>query len=291
VSGAPTDLLLDTKAESFYISNQDGTLARFDWKSGNGKFFSGKGHGKAVKAIALSGDHVVTAGFDDRLRLSSKSSDTFSTDAVALGGQPTSVAAGHKDHTLLAVGLANSKLVLLKGGEIKATLDISFVPTSVSFGRDDSHLVVGGKDKKVHFYHVTGSGLTADKEYKESDKEVTLAHYNPEGSLLATIDKDKRIYFYNKEGKNLNPLGWEYHAATVTHGAWSPSGARYATGSADESIIIWSDFKKFSEDTRLHIKDAHSQGVELVAFWDENTLISVGSDRSVKIWELPALKT
>jgi len=244
-----------------------------------------------VKAITLSGDHVATVGFDDRLRLSSKSSSAYSTDAVALGGQPTSVASGHKDPTLLAVGLTNSKLVLLKGGEIKTTLDLSYVPNGVSFSRDDSHLVVAGKDKKVHFYNVTSSGLTAaGKEFKESDKEVILAHYNHDGSLLATIDKDKRIYFYNTEGKNLNPLGWEYHAATVTHGAWSPSGARYATGSADETIIIWSDFKKFSEDTRLLIPDAHSQGVEFVAFWDENTLISVGSDRSVKIWDLPPLK-
>jgi len=280
-------LKLDHGSEAFYVSNLDGQVSRFDWKTGIGKFLTGKGHGKAVKALTSSGDSLITVGLDDRLRVNDKKSNKWSTDAIALGGQPVHVTSGKKDSTLVAVALANSNLVLLHKGTIKGTTSIGFVPNYVDFSADDSELVVGGKDKKVHFFSVTGDGFKHTKEYKESDKEVIIAHYRPDQSLVATVDRDKRIYFFNKDGKNLNSLGWEYHAATVSAGAWSPSGKRYATGSADESIIVWSDLTKFSEDSRLLIKDAHCTGVDFVAFWDEDTLVSVGSDRSIRIWDLP----
>jgi len=242
-----------------------------------------------VKNLVVSGKNVVSVGFDDKLRYNDIKGVTFGTDALALGAQPTALAAGKKDSSVIAVGLANSKLLYVKDGAIKSTLDLGYVPLSIDFSIDDKEIAVGGKDKKVHFYTVGSDSFTKGREYKDSDKEVTHVTHRPDGSLLATIDKDRRLYFYNNEGKNLNPLGWEYHNATVTCGAWSPSGARYATGSVDETILVWSDFKTFKDEARLLIKDAHSQGVEFVAFWDENTLISVGSDRSTRIWDLPSL--
>jgi len=248
--------------------------------------FSGKGHGKNIKSVVVSGKSLVSVGYDDKLRYNDLKDVTFGTDALALGGQPTALAAGRKDSSLIAVGLANSKLVFVKNGAIKSTLDLGYVPSSIDFSIDDKEIAVGGKDKKVHFYTVGSDSFTKGREYKESDKEVTHVLHRPDGSLLATIDRDRRLYFYNAEGKNLNSGGWEYHSATVNCGAWSPSGARFATGSADETILIWSDFKTFKDEQRLHIKDAHSQGVEQIAFWDENTLISVGGDRSTRIWDL-----
>jgi WD40 repeat protein len=289
VLAQPTAMRLSVSEGHFYVSNIDGYVTQFDWKTGNGKFFTGKGHGKNVNHLAVSGKNLVSVGFDDKLRYNDIKGTTFGTDALALGGQPTALAAGKKDPSILAVGLANSKLLFVKDGAIKSTLDVGYVPSSIEFSIDDKEIAVGGKDKKVHFYTVGSDSFTKGKEYKDSDKEVTHTLFRPDGSLLATIDKEKRLYFYNTEGKNLNPHGWEYHNATVTCGAWSPSGARFATGSVDETIIVWSDFKTFKDETRLHIKDAHSQGVELVAFWDENTLISVGSDRSIRIWDLPSL--
>jgi len=289
VLAAPTDLRLDVPNGHFYISNLDGYVTQFDYKTGNGKFFTGKGHQKNIKSVVVSGKSLVSVGYDDKLRYNDIKDGTFGNDALALGGQPTALAAGKKDSSVLAVGLANSKLLFVKDGSIKSTLDLGFVPTSIDFSIDDREIAVGGKDKKVHFYDVKSDSFTKGREYKDSDKEVTHVLHRPDGSLVATIDRDKRLYFYNKEGKQLNSGGWEYHSATVACGAWSPSGARFATGSADETILIWSDFKTFKDEQRVHIKDGHSQGVEQLAFWDENTLISVGSDRSTRIWDLSAL--
>jgi len=237
----------------------------------------------------VSGKSLVSVGFDDKLRYNDIKDGTFGNDALAIGGQPSALATGKKDSSLIAVGLATSKLLFVKDGAIKSTLDLGYVPISIDFSIDDKEIAVGGKDKKVHFYTVGSGEFTKGREYKDSDKEVTHVLHRPDGSLLATIDKDKRLYFYNNEGKQLNSGGWEYHSATVSCGAWSPSGARFATGSADESIIVWSDFKTFKDEHRLLIKDAHSQGVECLAFWDENTLVSVGCDRSTRIWDLASL--
>jgi len=290
IQAAPTDLKVDQKDGSFYVTNIEGYAVKYDWKDGNGSFFSGKGHaGKTVHHSVVSGDHLVTVGFDDTLRYNNKKDKIFGTDPVALGGQPAAIAVGNKDSSLIAVALGNQKLLLIQNGEIKSTIDLSFKPNHLNFSVDDSEIAIAGKDKVLHFFSVTGGKLSKGREYKDSDKEITEVHYRPDGSLVATIDKDKRLYFYNKDGKNLNSLGWEYHAATVTSGAWSPSGKRFATGSADESILVWSDFVKFDDNCRLHIKDAHSQGVEFLQFWDDNTLISVGSDRSIKVWDLPPL--
>jgi len=289
VNAAPTDLKLSVEAGSFYVSNIDGFVTKFDWKSGNGTFFGGKGHGKNIKSLGVTGKHLVSVGYDDKLKLNDTKSLTFGTDSLSLGGQPAALAIGRKDNNLVIVGLTQKQLVLVRDGAIKATLEVGYVPSHIDFSIDDKEIAVGGKDKKVHYYTITSDKFVAGREYADSDKEVTHVLHRPDGGLLATIDRDRRLYFYTKEGKNLNPTGWEYHSATVTSGAWSPSGARFASGSVDETIIIWSDFKTFKDGARLLIKDAHSQGVEHLAFWDENTLISVGGDRSVRIWDLPPI--
>jgi len=238
--------------------------------------------------LGLSGGALVTAGLDDKLRYNDLKSFEFSADAVALGGQPTCLAAGKREGSkLVAVSLVQKKIVLINNQEIVQTLDIDYEPLSLDFSNDDTVLAVGGKNKKVYTYKVDGKLVPGDV-YTESDRPVTLVTYRPGSNLLAVIDSDKHLYFY-EDGKNKNKHGWLFHSATVTCGAWSPSGARFASGSADCNIIVWSDFKSYNDELRLTISEAHLSGVDLLAWWDDNTLISVGSDRSIRVWNIPPL--
>jgi len=279
-------LITDAATGHFYISSQDGQVSRYEFKSGLAQWLPGKGHGKAITGLGLGGGRLVTVGLDDRIRFNDLKAFEFSGDAVALGGQPVALAVGKKNPNLAVVALTQKKLVYFNKGEIVQTLDVDYEPQSVDFANDDSVLAVGGKDKKVHTYKVEAK-LSAGDVFTESDRPVTFVSYRPGSSLLATIDQGKYIYFY-QDGKNLNRHGWVFHNATVTCGGWSPSGARFATGSADQNIIIWSDFKTYSDETRLTITDAHIGGVDFLSWWDDNTLISVGSDRTIRIWNIPS---
>jgi len=281
-------LFVDRAGGAFYIAGQDGQVSRYEFKTGLSRWLGGKGHGKAVNGVGLSGDKLVTVGLDDKLRFNDLKSFEFNGDAVALGGQPVDLACGKKAGSgLVAVALTQKKLVLLAKGEVVQTLDIAYEPMTCDFSNDDSVLAVGGKDKKIHTYRVDGK-LAEAEVFSESDRPITNVLYRPGSNLLATVDQDRHLYFY-ADGKNLNRHGWMFHNANVTAAAWSPSGARFASGAADTNIIIWSDFKDYKDESRITISDAHSGGVDHVGWWDENTVISVGVDRSVRIWNIPPL--
>jgi len=281
-------LALDTPNGNFYLSCQDGQVARYDMKTHLAQWLPGKGHGKSVSNLGVSDGALVTVGLDDKIRFNDLGAFQFSGDASALGGLPVALAVGKKDSSLVAVALTQKKLLLFSKKSLAQTVDLSFEPTSVDFSSDDTLVALGGKDKKVHVFKLSGGKLSEGDVYSESDRPVTFVGYRPGSNMLATIDGERRIYFY-EDGKNKNVHGWDFHSQSVTAGAWSPSGARFATGSADQKVIIWSDFKTFSDDKRLVIPDVHVGGVDHLAWWDENTLISVGVDRSVRIWDVPPL--
>jgi len=196
------------------------------------------------------------------------------------------VVSGKKDPSLIVVILTQGKLLLVQGGGIKTTQDLGFEPTSVDINNDDTEVAVGGKDKKIHLYKLAGGKFAAGAVLAESDKAIVKVAYRPKDNLLASVDGDKRLFFY-ADGKNMNSGGWPYHISGVACSAWSPSGARYATGSIDETVMIWADFTGYTEK-RVTMSAVHSQGVDHVGFWDETSVITVGADRTIRIWNIAA---
>jgi len=281
-------LAVDEKSSFAYTADNDGVICKWDLKAGSAEAFTGKGHGASISAIALtaSTEFLGTVGLDDTLRVNTIKGLEFSGDAIALGGQPLAVVSGSKDSDLYVVGLAQQKLVVVRNGNAVSTLDVNYKPTALAFNPDDTELAVAG-DKKVHVYTVEKDTLKEVEKLEDVHRQsVTWVAYAPNGEFLASADSDRFIYIFNKGDGKVANSGWRYHNGKVNAVAWSPSTTRVATASIDQNIIIWSDTKTFSTKAQYLIERAHLGGVKFVRFLDDNTLVSTGDDRTVRIWDL-----
>jgi len=141
-----------------------------------------------------------------------------------------------------------------------------------------------GKDYKVHLFDVSHDSVKASKVLDNHLKEVNVVAYNSSGTTLVSAGKDRNIFFWIND-KPQNATGWCFHNAQVTDISFSPSNEKIVSGSADESIIVWKDTKTY-EPTRSTFEASHCQGVDRVFFWDDHTVVSMGSDKVIKVWDV-----
>jgi len=282
-----TDFTLDKLNGVVYTSDGDGNVTQWNTKTGSGKWLDGAGHSKGVAGVAVScdGKYVWTAGLDDKFRFNDSKSAAYSSDAGDLGGQPLAIAAARKDASLAAAVMAQEKLIILRGKQVASKVDLGFRPTSLTFSADDKEIAVGGNDSKVYLFSLANDVATKKSVLSGNHLvKIVSLNYTPDGSYLVSTDANRFIYFW-KGGKVANITGWTYHNAAVTDSSFDSTGARFATSSIDQDIIVWSDTKTF-EALYYKIVLAHATGVDHVAFLDDKTLISSGTDRTVKIWAL-----
>lgn len=284
-----TGLALHRASGRFFTSDIAGQLCAWEHKTGEAKWFEGKGHGARICALGVSadGELVYTAGLDDRIRANKVASGQFADEGGELKGTPAVLAVSHKDAGLCVVGLEQNALVVVRGGQVASRLSLSYLPLTLCFSLDGAKVYVGGKDNFLHVY-------TLDKDALAECKEEAIKHYKPlskiafknDGTIIVTADQSRNINLW-KAGDNseLNLDKWQYHNANITALDFNPAGDRLLTASNDESLLVWSDFATY-KPTRLTVQGAHVGGVAHAAFWDDNTILSVGFDRSVKIWTL-----
>lgn len=288
-------IAIDAKTGVFYTAGLTGEICRWDFATGSAQWLTGKGHGgKVVSSVVLScdGATLLSFGLDDKVRATPTSESSVSSDSGDLGGLPVSAAASPVDSTLSAVALAQEKVVLVRGNQVVHTLALGFVPTVLIFSLDGATLVVGGKDKKLHLYDVGKDTLKAQSATIDThDKPLTALRFSPDGQWLASTDQEASVYMHSWGGAAhtvANKSGWRFHQAGVKDVDWSADSARLVTSSQDTHIIVWRDLKTFNGSERSRAKDAHVDGANFVRFWNDNTLLSVGSDRCIKVWDVTA---
>jgi len=278
-----TGFALDRKNSRLYTSDADGFVSVWNTETGTAKWLTGKGHTKGVPTLALSADgsHLWTAGLDDKVRYNELKSGAYSADAVSLGGQPVAIATAHKDSALAVAVLSQEKLVVLRAGKIISTTELGFKPTSVAFSADDSEIAVGVSTGKIQLFSFGSDAAKATKTLSGHPNRIASLVYD--GSFLVSTDTTK-IYFW-KGGETLNYTGWTFHSGVVTEVAFNPSSTVVASCSQDQDIILWSDLTKF-EHYYMKFTGAHYLGVDHVGWLSDDSIISTGNDRCVKIWTL-----
>lgn len=284
-------IALDKANGIFYTAGLSGEVTRWNFTTGDSKWLTGKSHGgKTIVDLQLSqdGKNLLTFGMDDKVRSSPVTSDEISSDAGDLGGLPVAAAVSPTAASTSVAVLAQDKMVLLDGIKVVQTVALGFTPTAVTFSNDGSKVLVGGKDKKIHIYDLNGSALKESRTIDIHDKPVTSIAYSPDGRLIASTDLEASIYFHTADGYELkNKSGWRFHQAGVKMVDWQPDSKRVITGSIDCHLILWHDLVDFQGGQRSRCKDAHLDGANFVKFWDQNTIISVGGERSIKVWSVP----
>lgn len=153
---------------------------------------------------------------------------------------------------------------------------------------------------KVALYQETARGLQfemlrGEAHYDAVLKSIQIVHAGlmltrKDGShLLQQADRSQReVVRQAAESVHANLLPLVSHRLEHQHQVWSaafaPTGARFATASADGQVAVW-DLRTSSRLSRV---TAHRNNVVNVGFSADGTqLFTCGRDASVRIWRIP----
>eukprot|EP00462_Mataza_sp_D1_P001563 CAMPEP_0175095638 /NCGR_PEP_ID=MMETSP0086_2-20121207/4274_1 /TAXON_ID=136419 /ORGANISM="Unknown Unknown, Strain D1" /LENGTH=594 /DNA_ID=CAMNT_0016368923 /DNA_START=84 /DNA_END=1868 /DNA_ORIENTATION=- len=278
--GDISGLATDTDSKKVYSCDSAGKVC--SWDSRNATWFSGKGHTKGCNGLALNADKtkLATVSNDNTFRWNDCKSQEMSDNGIALGACPNSVACGKSNPTLAAVG--GTDKIWIINGDAATKIDLKYTPLAMAFSNDDSKLLVGGKNKTVYMYSVSGSELKEEFSHTQHVKEVCDVAFSPDGKYYTSCSGDNCIYNADTATNAIkNTSGWEYHRGYVNAVAWSPDGKNVASISNDLSVIIFKDTENF-KSAKSKIADIHSVSGKGVAWLDANTLITYGNDNVIK---------
>ena len=106
------------------------------------------------------------------------------------------------------------------------------------------------------------------------------AAYSPDGVIFATGGRGGDLYTWEAA------TGYEFftlkgHTKGVTALSWRSDGNVLASSSEDGQIILW----EMNEGSQVKKWNAHPGGALSVAFAPNGNLVSVGRDKTLKIWQ------
>ncbi len=195
----------------------------------------------------------------------------FSRDSGLLlvaGGIPA------KSGCCVLYDIATGRRVARLGDELDAILsaDLDRARQTIAFG--SSNKLIRGLDV------LTG---TQKYEMKKHTDWVTAVDMSPDGMYLATADRQGGLVVWEVAA------GREYqvhegHAAAVTSVSWRSDSKFFATSSEDGTVRLWDREKVKAERSW----DAHPGGALSVRFGRNGNLVSVGRDRTPKLWNTDA---
>jgi WD40 repeat protein len=182
---------------------------------------------------------------------------------------------------LFDVKSGNRLAVLGKESDIVLAADVS---------ADGKLVALGGPGKIVKVFSIADGKQIY--EIKKHTDWITALEFSPDGGKLATADRSGGIWVWESaSGGNLGNLA--EHKDSVTSLSWRGDGQLLASGSEDGQIIIWNVADGFpvASIAKAHTAKAApgtygviQGGVLSVSFAPDGTLVSVGRDNTIRLW-------
>ncbi|PAW64271.1 MAG: hypothetical protein B9S36_02850 [Verrucomicrobiia bacterium Tous-C2TDCM] len=176
-----------------------------------------------------------------------------------------------KSGNVVAWDIKTGERVIEVGKEFDIVLGADVSP-------DLKHAIMGGPGRVIKLWDtVKVEQVNAVKKHTDW---LLSAAYSPDGVIYATGDRNGNLYVWEAA------TGYEFytlkgHTLAVTDLDWRMDGNVLASSSEDGQVILWemingSQVKKWA---------AHNGGVQAVEFAPNGNLVTVGRDKTVKLWK------
>lgn len=288
---AITALHYDRRDQVLFTSSFDGVIMARNLQTGwsrriegtNKKTTNGSVHQGKVSGLAVTGDSLMSVGWDDKIRWGTVSSWS-SVEESSLNSQPVAMAVAAHATNIVAI-LTLKELIVYSNQVESCRCSLDFQPSSaLAISADGQEIAVGGEDCRVR---ILGPQLDQKYVITEGRHVPTALAYSSCGRYLAVGDAGRVLDVYQRDDWSSLVRGkWVFHTSKITTLVWSPNNRYVASGSLDENIFIW-DIQSPME--KVQIPFAHNGGVTGVEWLDSQRLVSVGNDHCVVTWKVPEL--
>jgi len=259
----------------------EGRVLAWDLSAGLADRVQGASHSNYVAGLTTSASknaaELYSVGWDDTLRSISVPDKIFTGEASQLTSQPIGITVS--GGTVLVV--SSDSVAVYINDSLVGSVPLKYTPTSIA--AHDSTVAIGGGDKLVHIYTLSGASLTeTETVLRRATSPISALAFSSSGQRLAVGASNGKIYAYEAFGEwKLVTDRWSAHTARITCLAWDDAEKHAASGSLDTNVMVWS-----TEDPTKRIKalNAHKDGVTGVAWVQAGKVVSAGGDASVKVW-------
>jgi len=252
-------------------------MIEWDAHTGKTQVFTGQPHNSPVSQIKVVGTNLVSISVDDSIKFTSLSDRVFG-QGIPLGSQPNGV----DGRDSIVVVSTHDSIVAFDGQNISHKFPTKFEPNCIALSPNKEEVAVGSKsDQLIHVYTLQSGKLIEKYVIEDHRGNVSTLAYSPCGKYLAAGDSNREVKVF--ENQKCLVAGWVHHTSKIMCVAWSPDSNFVVSGSVDSAVIVW---YLHDSSKRIHLKLAHPGGVRGVLFTEQNTVVSVGEDCSMKAWSL-----
>ena len=241
------------------------------------------GHAKSVSDIWLmpDGQTLLSASSDGTIRFWSLNTGIELSSLALHGGKKIQTIITTQDgHTLISGGSDHTICVydLQKDKEIHRLEGHERIVVSVALSPDEKWLASASTDYTVRLWSMASGKCV---KIFNHDSLVSGVRFSVDGQYIVSSSADKTVRVWN--GQTHEQIGVLEHDDMVNTLEFSPQGGYLFVGMQNGSVAAW-DWKNH---TLLGDWSAHSKAVKSLAVDpDENILITIADDLSIKGWSL-----
>ena len=216
---------------TLFTGSYDGRVLAWDGDGAAHKV-EGDSHSNYIAGLSPKGESELwSAGWDDALRVISVPEKRF-VGTNTLGFQPKGLT------TPSAVLVPSSNAIAIFNDGKQDEVPVKYSPTCIA--AHGATVAVGGDDKLVHTYTLSGSSLQETGELRRATAAISALAFSPSGERLAVGAANGKIHAYAAKDWSLVTDRWSAHTGRITCLAWDSAGESAVSGSLDTNVMIWS---------------------------------------------------